>query len=66
MDYYYSDDIKEEVKGFILSISSSHVSSPNISIKLIKSFKVAKVSLCLFKSKLVIIDSKIAAISSDR
>ena len=61
MDYYYSDDIKEEVKGFILSISSPHVS-----IKLIKSFKVAKVSLCLFKSKLVIIDSKIAAISSDR
>jgi len=63
MDYYYSDDIQEEVKGrgFILSISSS-----NISIKLIKSFKVAKVSLGLFKSKLVTIDSKIAAISSDR
>jgi hypothetical protein len=64
MDYYYSDDIKEEVKGFI-----PRVSSPNISIKLIKSFKVAKVSLCpwfMFKSKLVIIDSKIAAISSDR
>ena len=66
MDYYYSDDIKEEVRGFASILS---VSSPNISIKLIKSFKVSKISLCpwfMFKSKLVTIDSKIAAISSDR
>ncbi len=41
MDYYYSDDIKEEVALF----SKFNVSASITSIKLIKPFKFTKISL---------------------
>ena len=74
MDYYYSDDIKEEVALFSkFNVSASIISIK--SIKLIKPFKFTKISLFYgkklypwskFSVNLGPVHPKIAAISSCR